>query len=183
MNRKLLIPVLAIAFVMLTTPVLASGATAWHFVGTMAFAIDLYNQDSDTYMLILFITGQSYMPTPKWGTFMLATVYDSSFNELWYALKDLGKDEFMFSMAHAMLSTTVDFFGVPTSLTAEWQAIAPVEEVHSNDFVKPYFHIVFSGIGRVASATAKLNGLTFYSIPNLSSVHLDLNAETIITMS
>lgn len=181
MNKKLLIPVLAIAFVMLTTQVLASGATTWHFVGTMAFAMDLYNQELDVNMLIVFITGKEYAPTPKWGTFMLAVIYDSSFSQLWFALKDLGKGEFRWSMGQAMLSTTVDFLGVTTQLTARWDAITPIEHVRSNDFMKPYYHIVFSGIGRDASATATLDGLTFCYIPSLSSVHLDLNAEVIIT--
>ncbi|MGA2307941.1 MAG: hypothetical protein ABSG57_00145 [Candidatus Bathyarchaeia archaeon] len=33
MNKKLLIPVLAIAFLMLATPIFASGATTGYFVG------------------------------------------------------------------------------------------------------------------------------------------------------
>jgi hypothetical protein len=181
MNEKLLIPVLAIAFLMLTTPVLASGATTWHFVGKGALSMNLYNPGSDIYMILDVIRSKD-PSTPKYETQMLASVYDSSGVELWFAVKDLGKGEFTWSMDHATLSTAVDYFGVPTPLTAQWQAIGPTVEEHSNDNTSPY-HIVFNGLLRDASATATLDGLTFYYIPNLSWATLTLNAEVTITKS
>jgi hypothetical protein len=182
MNKKLLIPVLATAFLMLTTPVFASGATTTHFVGKGAVAWSLYNPDYGYYMTILVITSKGTGFTPNFETIMLAIVTDSSGNQIWFADNYLAKGEFKWSMDHATLSTTVDYFGVPTQLTAQWQAIGPAVNQNYHDVTGAY-HVIINGPMRDASATATLGGLTFYYIPGPFFAFLQLEAEVTITKS
>ena len=181
MNKKLLIPVLTIVFVMLATPVFAPEAITGHFVGKGAVAWSLYNPDRGYYMTIIVITSKG-TDTANFETIMLAIVTDSSGNQIWFADNYLAKGEFKWSMDHATLSTIVDYFDVPTQLTAQWQAIGPAvnQNYHS---VTGAYHVIINGPMRDASATATLGGLTFYYIPGPFSAFLQLNAEVTITKS
>lgn len=150
MNKKLVIPVLAIAFVMLTTPVFASATTSPSY-GALAW--DLRNPKLGYSMILNVIT---YMDstTSKYVTQMLVSVEDSSGTEVAAAVQYLGKGEFVWGMlCYAMLSTTVNYFfnfpGLPTHLTALWVAFGPVFDAN--------------GPTRNATVIAQLGGLTFHS--------------------
>ena len=180
MDKKLFTLVLAIAFLMLTTPVFASVTTTSLYVGKGAFAMNLVDQ-AGNYLFIFVFTSKGF-ETDKFETFVSVAEYDSNFNTIWSAVKDLSNKEFTWGMGQAMLSTTVDFFGAPAILTAEWQAIAPPTKTHISGFSDPIFHDVYTGLVVDASATATLNGLNFYYVPSLSpSVWLGLDVDVTIT--
>lgn len=151
---------------------LEKGAVAW----------SLYNPDHGYYMTIIVITSMGTEFTPNFETIMLAIVTDSSGSQIWFADNYLAMGEFKWSMGLATLSTTVDYFGVPTQLTAQWQAIRPA--VNQNyHYVAGAYHVIINGPIRDASATATLGGLTFYYIPGPFFAFLQLNAEVTITKS
>jgi len=151
MHKKLVIPLLTIAFVMLATPVFASATTSPMYG---ALATNLYNPRTG-YSMILDVVRYMDSSTSKYVTQMLISVFDlSSLTEYAFAVQYLGQGEFVWSMDYAVLCTTVNWFYftnlvLPTHLTALWLAFGPVFDAN--------------GPTRNATVIAQLGGLTFHS--------------------
>lgn len=171
MNKKyLLIPAaLAIALMMLASPVLAA-ATTYHFEGKQADAYSLYDPVDDLYMELIVTEG-------KTGTYMFVALWTSGFYWDNYPGQLLAKGEFKWSMDHATLSTIEAFTGL--SLTAQWDTIAPTETGHYNDWTIPgHLHTVENANGRCATAMATFDGATFYYYSGYSAAFVEHYGQT-----
>jgi len=153
MNKKLLIPVLAIAFVMLATPALAATET-YHMMGRYAIVWNIYCPSPYLELYLTVVEGKD-IGSAKWVMFMDGFLWDGS-NKFSFH-KELSPNEFKWSW-NAKLVTTL--FDMP--LTVDWTSTALNEKTHVNEFSDHDEHWIFNGAMKDATATAKLGDLNFY---------------------
>jgi len=147
MNKKLLILVLGIAFVMLATPVLATETT--HYNGKMAYAEidDPGPSPYDGHWLTIIITERNGK------TYMYFKIYDyiyghDDFIVMGYELKP---SELKWSYGACRVETMINGL---YSLTVQWETPGPTETTHAN-LPSPGLHIVANGAMRTGTAFAE----------------------------